>query len=452
MRFVALLVALLSAALAGSSPASAFGALAIDTPQGPSYGFAIDQGSEAAARATAIANCGTKCRSVVVFRGTCAAYAADQANGSTIYGWGYAPTQQRASSLALGYCRKEGGTRCQLRVWACESSRSAQGYARAETGPTAGGTAQNNPPPPPPAPPAVQPSRPDLEAARRQVEEAFARMGRRPETPPPTAPAVAPPPAVVLPPPPPPLPQVADGSVRRLALVIGNDRYENLEPLQKAVNDARAIDETLTKIGFTVMRVENAARRMMNQKLVEFTGRVGRGDTAFFFYSGHGVEIRGENYLLPVDMPRVGENQEGIVTGEGIPADNIIEQLQNRGAKVTMMVLDACRENPFAKQGTRGIGATRGLAQITAPEGVFVLYSAGVGQTALDRLSNSDRDPNSIFTRMFIQALKTPGLSVQEMAKRTQFGVRELASTVNHPQMPAYYDQILGQFTLLPAR
>jgi uncharacterized caspase-like protein len=205
-------------------------------------------------------------------------------------------------------------------------------------------------------------------------------------------------------------------------------------------------------MGFTVIRVENAQRRIMNQKLVEFTGRVGRGDTALFFFAGHGVEVKGTNYLLPTDTPQVKEGEEGIVTSEGIPADTIVERLQERGAKITMMVLDACRENPFRKAGTRGIGASRGLAQMMAPEGVFVLYSAGLGQTALDRLSNSDPNPNSVFTRTFVQAIAKPGLTVQDVAKATQLEVRRLAGTINHPQMPAYYDQILGEFTLLPAR
>jgi len=142
-----------------------------------------------------------------------------------------------------------------------------------------------------------------------------------------------------------------------------------------------------------------------------------------------------------------------MITSEGIPTDTIVDRLQERGAKVSMLVLDACRENPFKKPGTRGVGATRGLAQMaTTPEGVFVLYSAGVGQTALDRISDTDTNPNSVFTRTFAHVLATPGMSVQEMAKTTQAEVRKLAATVNHPQMPAYYDQILGQFTFSQAR
>jgi len=93
------------------------------------------------------------------------------------------------------------------------------------------------------------------------------------------------------------------------------------------------------------------------------------------------------------------------------------------------MVLDACRDNPFKKPGTRGVGATRGLAQMTAPEGVFILYSAGVGQAALDRLSDNDPNPNSVFTRTFIEVLSKPDLSIQSMAKTTQQEVRRLAAT-----------------------
>src|SRR5262245_61610708 len=140
---------------------------------------------------------------------------------------------------------------------------------------------------------------------------------------------------------------------RRVALVIGNDRYENLPPLQKAVNDARAVRERLAKIGFEVIHVENANRRMMNQKLAELTGKIGRGDTAFFFFAGHGIAVRDSNYLLPVDTPQAREGQEGLVTREAIGADVILDALQDRGAKVSLLVLDACRDNPFKTANSR---------------------------------------------------------------------------------------------------
>ena len=237
---------------------------------------------------------------------------------------------------------------------------------------------------------------------------------------------------------------------RRLALVIGNDDYENLPDLKKAVNDSRAVGQALTKLGFDGATVENAPRRTMNAKLAEFTSKVGPGDTAFFFFAGHGVQISGTNYLMPVDTPEAREGQERFVMGEGIPADSIVQQVQERGAKVAMLVLDACRDNPFAKPGTRGVGGTRGLTIMTVPEGVFVIYSAGIGETALDRLGDDDADPNSVFTRAFVKLLGEPGLTVHGIAKRTQQDVHQLAQSVSHAQMPAYYDQILGELTLLP--
>ena len=248
-----------------------------------------------------------------------------------------------------------------------------------------------------------------------------------------------------LPSPPSPL-AVVPG--RRVALVIGNDRYESLPGLQKAVNDARAVRDRLARIGFEVIHVENADRRTMNQKLAELTGKIGRGDTAFFFFAGHGIAVKDTNYLLPVDTPQAREGQEGLVTREAIGADVVLDALQDRGAKVSLLVLDACRDNPFKTASSRGVGGTRGLGQMQAPEGVFVLYSAGFGQSALDRLSDDDKNPNSVFTRTFVKLLERPGLSLQELAKITQSEVRRLAASINHVQMPAYYDQVDGTLAL----
>jgi hypothetical protein len=411
----------------GSGPAFAFGALAIDSYRGPHYGFSYNYNNIVDARARALKECGNNCTVVVTFQNTCAAFAADQSQDNGATGWGYAPSKEEAQQTALKYCGQYGGKSCLVRVWGCESLIAHDATAKA--------TREGTPPEQQMA------SVPPQQAAPQQ-------QAPQQVTPPSTRPVQQPttgslPPVVDLPP--------ADGA-RRVALVVGNDAYDNLDHLQKAVNDARAIRTALQKLGFDVVEVENAPRRIMNQRIVEFAGKVGRGDTAFFFYSGHGVEIRGINYLLGTDTPGASDNQEALIMSEGIPADSIVDQLQDRGARVSMLVLDACRENPFKQAGTRGVGGTRGLAQMTTPEGVFVLYSAGVGQTALDRLSDHDPDPNSVFTRTFSRVLVSPGMTVQEMAKETQSEVRKLASTVNHPQMPAYYDQILGQFTFTQAQ
>jgi tetratricopeptide (TPR) repeat protein len=235
---------------------------------------------------------------------------------------------------------------------------------------------------------------------------------------------------------------------RRFALVIGNDKYENLPQLNKAVNDARAVRDHLGKLGFEVITVEDGNRRTMSEKLTELTGKLGRGDTAFFFFAGHGIAIKDGNYLLPTDTPQINEDQEAMVTREAIGADSIIDALQDRGARVIIMVLDACRDNPFKKAGTRGVGGKGGLGEMRAPEGVFVLYSAGFGQTALDRLSDKDASANSVFTRTFVSLLERPGITLQEIAKITQSEVKKLSATINHAQMPAYYDQIDGALAL----
>jgi hypothetical protein len=426
MRFkpVVSFVFLLTSILGGLTDAHAFGALAVDANRGGRFGYSYNYSNVADARARANKECGGNCTVVITFQNTCAAYAADQNSAGDAVGWGYATTKETAERTALNYCQKYGGTLCQVRVSACESLiASARAQLTHEADPPADQQVAAIPPP------------------------------ARPTTPPPAV-SVPPPPVVgTVPAPTAPLTIPPADGAHRVALVIGNDTYQNLDHLQKAVNDARTIAASLTMLGFEVIRVEDAPRRTMNQKIVEFANRTGRGDVAFFFYSGHGVEIRGINYLLATDTPAVGEGEEGMITSEGIPTDTIVDRLQERGAKVSMLVLDACRENPFKKSGTRGVGATRGLAQMaTTPEGVFVLYSAGVGQTALDRISDTDTNPNSVFTRTFARVLGTPGMSVQEMAKTTQAEVRKLAATVNHPQMPAYYDQILGQFTFSQAR
>jgi tetratricopeptide (TPR) repeat protein len=244
------------------------------------------------------------------------------------------------------------------------------------------------------------------------------------------------------------LPSIAIVPGRRVALVIGNDKYENVPQLKRAVNDARAVADHLGKLGFEVITVENGNRRTMSEKLTELAGKLGRGDTAFFFFAGHGIAVKDGNYLLPTDTPDINEDQEAMVTREAIGADSIVEALQERGTRVIVMVLDACRDNPFKKAGTRGVGGKSGLGEMRAPEGVFVLYSAGFGQTALDRLSDKDGSANSVFTRTFVSLLDRPGITLQEIAKITQSEVKKLSASVNHTQMPAYYDQIDGALAL----
>jgi len=242
---------------------------------------------------------------------------------------------------------------------------------------------------------------------------------------------------------------------KRIALAIGNDLYRNLPPdrqLKKAVNDATTIADTLKSLGFEVIVGTNLGRQGMIDRVAELTARLEPGDTAAIFFAGHGVAIGGVNYLIPSDVPAVAEGAEARVRGASLAEPDLIAELQAKSVRVALLVIDACRDNPFPRTAGRSIGNTRGLADAKPARGIFTLYSAGIGQTALDRLNNNDASYNSVFTRVFAEHLKRPELHLGDLAVEVRERVAELALTatddagqrVPHEQTPAYYDQTLG--------
>jgi hypothetical protein len=237
-------------------------------------------------------------------------------------------------------------------------------------------------------------------------------------------------------------------AAKRVALVIGNNAYTEVSKLEKAVGDAHAISATLRGLGFDVITLTDAGRSRMARALVDFETRVSPGDTALFFFAGHGVALDGGNYLMPTDVPNVTEAQRNLLRSEGFLADDISERLRDRGAATTVMVLDACRNNPFKAGAGRSIGQSRGLQRMDTRQGMFVMFSAGAGQEALDRLGDTDTHPNSVFTRLFIDLVKRPDLDLIDVAKELQIEVPRLARSVGHEQLPAYYDQIPGRIFL----
>lgn len=238
---------------------------------------------------------------------------------------------------------------------------------------------------------------------------------------------------------------------KSLALVVGNDNYQNVEPLLKARSDAEGYREFLLDRGFDVTLKLDIGGRDMVVALAEFLDKIATGDTVLFIYSGHGWSDGRENYLVPVDIRSGGS--ETLIAAESFALRNgvngIIDQISRRGPSLTVAIVDACRNNPFANpsDGTRAIGLERGLVQVEAPVGTFIAFSAGEGQTALDRLSNDDPVPYSVFTRFFLDELAKPQ-DLQSAFKATQLAVNQSAQSIGHPQRPAYYDEVIGSACL----
>jgi len=242
-----------------------------------------------------------------------------------------------------------------------------------------------------------------------------------------------------------------DATAKQVAVVVGNNTYQEITPLTAGVNDARAMASGLQRIGFTVELVENGTQRQISRALAKVEGQIEPGDTVVFHFSGHGFEIDGQNWLLPVDVPAARQGEAGLVKDGSFNAADVVDRFRTRGAGTVVAILDACRNNPFAKPGTRALAGSRGLASMDASGGVFIMFSAGQKQEALDRLSANDPAETSVFVRSFLPLLGRSDLSLIDIAKETQHKVRELARSVGHEQIPAYYDGIVGRVTLTGA-
>jgi formylglycine-generating enzyme required for sulfatase activity len=239
---------------------------------------------------------------------------------------------------------------------------------------------------------------------------------------------------------------------KRVALVVGNGHYVNLaanEQPEKAVNNARAIGAALQQLGFEVIAGENLGRQALLARLDEAAQRLAPGDMAVFFFSGHGVALDGANYILPADVPAVGRGQNARLAAAAVREEDIGVRLMRAGARAAVVVLDACRDNPF---GPKGPGLPRGLAAPPEVPGVFTLYAAARGYTALDRLSDGDPDPHSVFTRVLAPMLSRPGLDLRDLAYEVRAEVARRARNADYNQRPEDFDATVGgRFHLGPA-
>ncbi|NDB01979.1 MAG: hypothetical protein EBY25_13890, partial [Betaproteobacteria bacterium] len=229
------------------------------------------------------------------------------------------------------------------------------------------------------------------------------------------------------------------GPTRR-ALVIGNDTYQEVSKLQNARADAKAMGAALQKVGFTVTTSKSdLTERGMKDALRAFKNEIRGGDEVVIFFAGHGVQLGSANFLLPVDIRGQSEDQ---VKDEAMPLQRMLDDIQDSKAKFALAIIDACRDNPFKTAG-RTIGG-RGLAATSAASGQMIIFSAGAGQQALDRLTDNDKDPNGLFTRIFLKEMSKPGIAVDRILRNVRAEVVRLSKAVGHDQVPSLYDQAMG--------
>ena len=229
---------------------------------------------------------------------------------------------------------------------------------------------------------------------------------------------------------------------KRLALVMGNDNYQNVAKLQKAGNDAVAMATELRAAGFDVILHKDLNYRGMVRAMESLYNSITGGDEVVVFFAGHGVQIRNGSYLLPTDIEA---NSESEVEKTAYALNDMMDHLGEARAAFSLVLIDACRDNPLKTRG-RNVGGTRGLNPPDPPKGQMIVYSASRGQQALDRLNDSDTHPNSVFTREFISRMRTPGLRVEELVRDIQDAVERLARSVSHEQRPAMYNEARGNF------
>jgi len=204
----------------------------------------------------------------------------------------------------------------------------------------------------------------------------------------------------------------------RHALVIANANYTgdpNILPLKNPLNDGRDMKKTLQDVGFNVVYRENTAnKRQIKEAVREFTQQLRSGDVGVFYYAGHAVQVKGKNYLLPTQVRLPSERD---VEYETLSAQYVLDQMEDVGNGFNIVLLDACRDNPLPQKRTRG-AAKGGLAEMRQPKGSIIGFATSPNDTALDGAGR-----NGIYTKHLIEALKTPGLTVEGMLKKVRDGV-----------------------------
>ncbi|MDQ7249861.1 caspase family protein [Dongia sedimenti] len=229
----------------------------------------------------------------------------------------------------------------------------------------------------------------------------------------------------------------------RIALVIGNANYADEMKLANPANDAALIGGTLEQVGFEVILVTDATQKQMQRAIVDFGDRLAKAGpdaVGLFYYAGHGLQLGGQNYLVPTDADI---SREVDVEIDGVSADLVLKQMAYADSRVNIVILDACRNNPLARD-FRSIAASQGFAEIRSkPKGTFISYSTAPGEVAVD-----GTDGHSPFAEALATAMQLPGLDLPEVFQRVR--ERVLAAT-GERQTPWDSSSLVKSFYFIPA-
>ena len=218
---------------------------------------------------------------------------------------------------------------------------------------------------------------------------------------------------------------------RRVALVIGNSAYKD-SPLLNPVNDARAMANALRNLGFEVLYGENLSQNDMKRNIRAFGEKIRTGGVGLFYYAGHGIQIRGINYLIPVGATITKEEE---VEYESVEIGLVLAQMEAARNQLNIVILDACRNNPFARSFR---SAQKGLASIDAPSGTLLAYATAPGSVASD-----GEGENGLYTQEILKNMRLPGVSIEQVFKQVRIGVQD---KTQGKQVPWESSSLVGDF------
>ncbi|MDL5044443.1 caspase family protein [Oscillatoria amoena NRMC-F 0135] len=199
---------------------------------------------------------------------------------------------------------------------------------------------------------------------------------------------------------------------KRLALIIGNSSYQHGGALRNPVNDARAMAGTLQSMGFEVMKYEDLSSNDMKRVINEFGKRLAGNDVGLFYYAGHGIQHNGTNYMIPIEANLQNEEQ---IEFDCVSADRVVSFMETAKAKVNVIIMDACRNNPFERSWRRSTNGN-GLAMMNAPSGTLIAYATAPGTTAAD-----GDGINGLYTSAILKYIKDESLTIEQVFKKSAY-------------------------------